>query len=106
MSRPVIALALGAMLLLPGCVGVVAYGQTRESARPLIEKIMAEARPDLNGKAAAGCVLKAMTIPETVKLGVSDTTVVTTAATAQVLDYARRAEAAECLVALPVAGDA
>ena len=104
--RIMVILSLTASTLLSGCVGVVAYGQTRESARPLIEKVMAQARPELDSAAAAKCVLKSVSIPETVALGVSDTTVVTSAARTKVQGYAARPKSVACLNALPNTGSA
>ncbi len=91
-----------ALPVLSGCAaaGVVVYDGSKKANRPLVVQTMAEARPDLPGEAAADCVIGAMTIPEILKLGTSDTTRLTNAARQKILGYASRDKAAACLQAL------
>ncbi len=94
--------------LLSGCAaaGVVIYDGSKKSNRPLVVQTMAEARPDLPSEAAADCVIKVMTIRETIALGTSDTTRLTSAARQTILGYAAREKAVACLASLPKTGAA
>ncbi len=99
--RKIVLIGLSAVLLLPGCAGVVAYDASRKNAQPLFERVMAEARPDLPSEAAAKCVVRAMTIGETAKYGVMDTRALNSERRADVLAIAARPKAQACLNALP-----
>lgn len=85
-----------------GCApGVILYHGSRTNSKPMIEKVIAESHPKLESDAASECVIKAMTVGEVLKLGTSDTTVITADDKASVLGFAARPVAAECLAALP-----
>lgn len=95
-----LAPVLLALSFLPGCAGVVAIDATRKESRVAILKTLAAERPGLPD-AAADCVLEAMTVAETLKLGLADNSHAISAENrASILSYADRPEAADCIGAL------
>ncbi|MCU9849231.1 hypothetical protein OEZ60_14600 [Defluviimonas sp. WL0024] len=98
-----IPVALAAVGLLPGCVAVITADATRKESRLAIDKVLSAERPDLPAE-AGGCVLKAMTLPESVQLGLADNYKAVSAENrALILSYADRPKAAACIAALPAA---
>jgi hypothetical protein len=102
--RVQLILAFSAAAILSGCApGAILYHGSRTNSKPLIQTVMAEAHPKLDSAAAAECVIKAMSVGEVLKLGTSDTTVITAGDKSTVLAFADRPLASECLTALPEA---
>ena len=98
----VLILAAAAAVVLSGCAPVaIVYDASRKGSVSVAERIFAQTHPDVASDAAAECVIQAMTYGEIVKLGTSDTTVVTAKSRDLMAEVVKRPKAAECLAALP-----
>lgn len=100
-ARPLLAAGLAAVLVLPGCVGVVAADATRKESLSAISRVLSEQRPDLP-PGSAECVFGAMSYYEIGQLGIADNyKTISTENRNKILAYAARPAAQTCIAGLP-----
>jgi len=84
---------------LQGCAGAVIYGESRKVNRGALTPVVAAEYPDLATEAATDCIVKGMTVAETLSLPNSDTGNTTNALVGLVREVAARPGVADCLTA-------
>ena len=104
MGRAWLAIA-GMAFGLQGCAGAVIYGESRKVSREVISPVVAAEQPGIDTAEATTCILKGMTVGETLSLPNSTAGNQPGALRALVREVSGRPGVGDCLAAAPrVAG--